>query len=113
MIVVLGPTHSTCEGRWAWNTAIVGDISPLGAQRFLGSYHAAPGPSPEAYAAKVAARTNGCREVDVYDGAGWRIGVLRRRIRVSEQWLEDYGEAGYARVCEEMRTGAALIEVIR
>jgi hypothetical protein len=90
-IVVVGPCAPSRT--FSWNTAAVGDLrGPLREQAFLGSYHAVPGPFPEAYAAKCAAALNRDPIVEVYAADRWRIGALRRRLRVPDHWLESTTE---------------------
>ena len=100
-IVVVGPCATS--GTFCWNTAPIGDQrGALQEQAFLGSYHAVPGPFPEAYAARCAAAWNQDPIVEVYAADRWQIGALRRRLQVPQQWLGSATEKqAWELVCAE------------
>ncbi len=100
-VVVVGPC--ALSTRFTWNTAALGDLrGVLGEQAFFGSYHAAPGPFPEAYAAKCAAAMNQDPIVEVYTADHWHLGPLLRRISVPRHWLIGIAEKiGWTMVCAE------------
>ena len=107
LAVVLGPCARA--PRFTWNTAIHGDLHGAREQAWLGSYHAAPGSFPEAYAAKCAASWNQDPVVEIYTADRWRFGPLRRVIRVPEHWLVSITEeAAWAMV----RAEALLIAIV-